>query len=307
MYYVRALFSVLKRNTQKKEKTKRRAYQCPPPFIMEYSPANRAYTACLYYCPTSSISAIFRPKTMHVHNTWISYVNKSVSVAGFSGFVCIINNTILRKHTAILVCPVQGKQCVHLKFSDNFAGDGENCERSPEVTAAALTSCDQTQRWPSIPEVTFGTPPFSKFRRFSTIGGCWWSFPVGIVSCEAGWAFRGLFVWAHDGRAAAVTSGDRSQFSPSPANRDYTVCLYYCPTSSISAIFRPKTMHVHNTWISYVNKSVSVAGFSGFVCIINNKILRKHTAILVCPVQAKQCVHLKFSDNFWAEILLVGQ
>ena len=48
------------------------------------------------------------------------YVNKSVSVAGFSGFVCIINNQILRKHTAILVCPVQGKQCVHLKFSDNF-------------------------------------------------------------------------------------------------------------------------------------------------------------------------------------------
>jgi hypothetical protein len=25
-----------KRNTKKKEKTKRRAYQCPPPFIMEY-------------------------------------------------------------------------------------------------------------------------------------------------------------------------------------------------------------------------------------------------------------------------------
>jgi hypothetical protein len=46
--------------------TKRRAYQCLPPFIMEYSPANRAYAVCLYYCPTSSISAIFRPKTMHV-------------------------------------------------------------------------------------------------------------------------------------------------------------------------------------------------------------------------------------------------
>jgi hypothetical protein len=103
---------------------------------------------------------------------------------------------------------------------------------------------------------------------------------------------------SHDVRAAAVASGDRSQFLPSPANRAYTVCLYYCPTSSISAIFRPKTMHVHNTWISYVNKSVSVAGFSGFVCIINNQILRKHTAILVCPVQGKQCVHLKFSDNF---------
>ena len=104
--------------------------------------------------------------------------------------------------------------------------------------------------------------------------------------------------WSHDVRAAAVTSGDCSQFSPSPENRAYTVCLYYCPTSSISAIFRPKTMHAHNTWISYVNKSVSVAGFSGFVCIINNQILRKHTAILVCPVQGKQCVHLKFSDNF---------
>ena len=55
---------------------------------------------------------------------------------------------------------------------------------------------------------------------------------------------------SHDVRAAAVASGDSSQFPPSPANRAYTVCLYYCPTSSISAIFRPKTMHEHNTWIS---------------------------------------------------------
>ena len=108
-----------KKKYKKKEKTKRRAYQCPPPFIMEYPSANRAYTVCLYYCPTSSISAIFRPKTMHVHNTRISYVNKSVSFAGFSGFVCIINNQILRRHAAILVCPVQGKQCGHLKFSEN--------------------------------------------------------------------------------------------------------------------------------------------------------------------------------------------
>jgi hypothetical protein len=108
-----------KKKYKKKEKTKRRAYQCPPPFIMEYPSANRAYTGCLYYCPTSSISAIFRPKTIHVHNTRISYVNKSVSFAGFSGFVCIINNQILRRHAAILVCPVQGKQCGHLKFSEN--------------------------------------------------------------------------------------------------------------------------------------------------------------------------------------------
>jgi hypothetical protein len=56
--------------------------------------------------------------------------------------------------------------------------------------------------------------------------------------------------WRHDVRAATVTSGDRSQLASSPANRAYTVCLYYCPTSSISAIFRPKTMHEHNTWIS---------------------------------------------------------
>ena len=56
-----------------------------------------------------------------------------------------------------------------------------------------------------------------------------------------------LWFRSHDVRAAAVTSGDRSQSLPSPANRAYTVCLYYCPTSSISAIFRPKTMHVHNT------------------------------------------------------------
>ena len=27
---------IKQRNTKKKEKTKRRAYQCPPPFIMEY-------------------------------------------------------------------------------------------------------------------------------------------------------------------------------------------------------------------------------------------------------------------------------
>jgi hypothetical protein len=36
-----------KKEIQKKEKTKRRAYQCPPPFIMENSPANRAYL-CMY-------------------------------------------------------------------------------------------------------------------------------------------------------------------------------------------------------------------------------------------------------------------
>ena len=101
-----------------------------------------------------------------------------------------------------------------------------------------------------------------------------------------GWSLLVPVTWRQD----AVTSGDRSQFSPSPANRAYTVCLYYCPTSSISALFGPKTMDVHNTWISYVNKSVSVAGFSAFVCIINNQIL--------CPVQGKQCVHLKFSDNY---------
>ena len=46
----------------------------------------------------------------------------------------------------------------------------ENCEQSLDVTAAALTSCNQNQKWPSILEVTFRTPPFSKFRRFSTIG-----------------------------------------------------------------------------------------------------------------------------------------
>jgi hypothetical protein len=75
---------------------------------------------CVYSTAQQAVFPLFRPITMHVHNTWISYVNKSVSVVGFSGFVCIINNQILRKHTAILVCPVQGKQCVHLKFSDNF-------------------------------------------------------------------------------------------------------------------------------------------------------------------------------------------
>ena len=84
---------------------------------------------------------------------------------------------------------------------------------------------------------------------------------------------------SHGVRAAAVASGDRSQFPPSPANRAYTVCLYYCPTSSISLYSNRKqcTNIIHESL--YVNKSLSVAGFSGFVCIINNQILWKHTAM----------------------------